>query len=153
MQNAVDSTYSLTPSSHLRRDHTTADAMGGQKRVDGETVALKKRKRDKIDDERRSSKKHRSKSRGQVEASASTDAAPEKNGGICEGSEKAMIEKEAKMDALSYAEKSKKPDQQAALWTLSKPMGGRMLNIDPIFSVDERFVPIRYRTEASTLTV
>ncbi|KAK2068193.1 hypothetical protein P8C59_002850 [Phyllachora maydis] len=116
--------------------------MGGQKRVDGETVALKKRKRDKIDDERRSSKKHRSKSRGQVEASASTDAAPEKNGGICEGSEKAMIEKEAKMDALSYAEKSKKPDQQAALWTLSKPMGGRMLNIDPIFSVDERHVII-----------
>ncbi|KAK0617998.1 WD40-repeat-containing domain protein [Bombardia bombarda] len=99
--------------------------------VNGETAALKKRKRGPKDDTPLSLKKQRSKSQ-------SNAAAPAK-------------EIESHDVELPDANTALQPTTEggrdvAGTWKVSNPMGGRMLDIDPIFSPDERHLIITYNT-------
>ena len=92
-------------------------------KVNGDAAAFKKRKRDKNGEDHKSQKKPKRLSGGQ--AHSSDPAGPLENGQL-----------ELKDDgALANVLLGK---TRAPLWKLSNPMGGRMLDIDPIFSTDER---------------
>lgn len=96
--------------------------------VNGDTASLK-RKREPKDDPKLSQKKHRRKSKLQENATGegTTDnAALQNTNGDLE-----LLDTTSR--ALTRPEKEK-----LASWKLSKPMGGRMLDIDPVFSPDER---------------
>jgi NET1-associated nuclear protein 1 (U3 small nucleolar RNA-associated protein 17) len=96
--------------------------------VNGDTASLK-RKREPKDDPKLSQKKHRRKSKLQENATgedATNDATLQKTDGDLE-----------LLDASSQA-LAEPGRERLASWKLSKPMGGRMLDIDPVFSPDER---------------
>ncbi|EAQ93465.1 hypothetical protein CHGG_01700 [Chaetomium globosum CBS 148.51] len=104
--------------------------------VNGDTASLK-RKREPKDDPKLSQKKHRRKSKLQENATGegTTDnAALQNTNGDLE-----LLDTTSR--ALTRPEKEK-----LASWKLSKPMGGRMLDIDPVFSPDERHLIITYNT-------
>ena len=98
----------------------------------GDTATLK-RKRELKDEAALAQKKHRRKSNtiseeaasGNVERKSSSSASQQADSG------------------LELADASLQPSagpvsERLAAWKLSKPMGGRMLDIDPVFSTDER---------------
>jgi NET1-associated nuclear protein 1 (U3 small nucleolar RNA-associated protein 17) len=98
--------------------------------VNGDTASLK-RKREPKDDPKLSQKKHRRKSKLQENATgeeATSDGALQNTNGDLELSNTTS-------QALAGPER-----ERLASWKLSKPMGGRMLDIDPVFSPDERLV-------------
>jgi NET1-associated nuclear protein 1 (U3 small nucleolar RNA-associated protein 17) len=115
----------------------TKPSMTAKREANGETAALKKRKRDKTEEERRTRKKHRSKSGAHDELldapenaeregpSEGLELVPVSNGSISTGLSSETALGSLRRDGLSS-------------WTVSNPMGGRMLDIDPIFSVDEQ---------------
>ncbi|KAK4147761.1 uncharacterized protein C8A04DRAFT_24312 [Dichotomopilus funicola] len=99
--------------------------MAPNRDVNGDTASLK-RKREPKDDPALSQKKHRRRSNQQQGTSQQLD------GGL------------EIPDATSA--NTGVVQQRIAPWKLSKPMGGRMLDIDPIFSPDERHLLIVYNT-------
>ncbi|KAL1842542.1 hypothetical protein VTJ49DRAFT_5018 [Mycothermus thermophilus] len=99
----------------------------------GDTASLK-RKREPKDDPALSQKKHRRKSKSKL------PNAEEGHDTINSGLQKVNGDVELS-DAPSPALLPK-----AVPWRVSKPMGGRMLDIDPIFSPDERHLIITYNT-------
>ncbi|KAK4039839.1 WD40-repeat-containing domain protein [Parachaetomium inaequale] len=104
--------------------------------TNGDTASLK-RKREPKDDPALSQKKHRRKSKLQGNATgedASNDAALQQTDDDLE-----------LLDASSQS-LSGPVRERVASWKLSKPMGGRMLDIDPVFSPDERHLIIPYNT-------
>lgn len=93
--------------------------MAPNREVNGDTASLK-RKREPKDDPTLSQKKHRRRSNQQQGTVQQPDGDLEIP------------------DATSAY--TGVIQQRIAPWKLSKPMGGRMLDIDPIFSPDERLV-------------
>ena len=47
-------------------------------------------------------------------------------------------EKRKDRDVRSSGKKSRKKDIERATWTISDPLGGQMLDVDPVFSPDEQ---------------
>jgi NET1-associated nuclear protein 1 (U3 small nucleolar RNA-associated protein 17) len=92
--------------------------------TNGDTASLK-RKREPKDDPALSQKKHRRKSKqgNATGEGASDDAALQQTDGDLE-----------LLDASSQS----LVRERGASWKLSKPMGGRMLDIDSVFSPDEQ---------------
>jgi NET1-associated nuclear protein 1 (U3 small nucleolar RNA-associated protein 17) len=94
--------------------------------MNGDTASLK-RKREPKDDPLLAQKKHRRKSRSKLEGNANSEnAASSQTGGD-----------------LELPDASSQPHAgpvrgRLATWKVSKPMGGRMRDIDPIFSPDEK---------------
>ncbi|KAL2260153.1 hypothetical protein VTK26DRAFT_5940 [Humicola hyalothermophila] len=107
----------------------------------GDTASLK-RKREPKDDSPLTQKKHRRKSKSRLQ----DDALPE---GTANGDVEDHPGNSALQRSNGDVELVDAPLQQpvkTALWKLSKPMGGRMLDIDPVFSSDERHLIITYNT-------
>ncbi|KAL2166413.1 hypothetical protein VTG60DRAFT_2795 [Thermothelomyces hinnuleus] len=105
--------------------------------VNGDTASLK-RKREPKDDPALSQKKHRRKSKLQEVNVNGEDTA---NGAPQQRPDGDVELPDASSQSLAGPVQSKSQS-----WRLSKPMGGRMLDIDPIFSPDERHLLITYNT-------
>ncbi|KAL2165307.1 hypothetical protein VTH06DRAFT_604 [Thermothelomyces fergusii] len=105
--------------------------------VNGDTASLK-RKREPKDDPALSQKKHRRKSKLQ-DVNANGEDTPK--GALQQRPDGDVELADASSQFLAGPVQNK-----SQLWRLSKPMGGRMLDIDPIFSPDERHLLITYNT-------
>ncbi|KAK0747835.1 WD40-repeat-containing domain protein [Apiosordaria backusii] len=103
--------------------------------TNGDTASLKKRKREPKDDSAQSQqKKHRRKAKQDQEAAV--------NG---EGAHQTRNTNNTSLQPTNgHSELSGVSSQSQ--WKVQSPMGGRMLNIDPIFSPDEKFLIITYNT-------
>lgn len=112
--------------------------------------AAKKRKRDKAEDreERQARKKHKSKSKSHPKPNAIQDGnvQPQKSAGNkAESLEPAAVQSpvlaqsNGTSNGLEMTKRRLSPagEQPSASWKVSKPIGGRMLDIDPVFSTDE----------------
>lgn len=92
---------------------------------------IEKRKRDKADPDASSYKKRR---QGKVEKEAVAGATPRKgnaNGAINEvTSRRGGLDSRPKDDIIR--------EKSLQNWRISEPMGGRMSDVDPIFSADEK---------------
>ncbi len=93
----------------------------GSAKVNGNAATLKKRKREKNDD-LKSQKKPKHQGLGEPE---------EVDNGLVDA--RPVPSKQG--DELVFRTRGK---IEAPQWRVSKPMGGRMLDIDPIFSLDEQ---------------
>ncbi|KAL2180241.1 WD40-repeat-containing domain protein [Thermothelomyces heterothallicus CBS 202.75] len=105
--------------------------------VNGDTASLK-RKREPKDDPALSQKKHRRKSKLQevnVNGEDATNGAPQQR-----------PDGDVELSDASSQSVAGPVQSKSQPWRLSKPMGGRMLDIDPIFSPDERHLLITYNT-------
>ncbi|KAL2140737.1 hypothetical protein VTI28DRAFT_3290 [Corynascus sepedonium] len=105
--------------------------------VNGDTASLK-RKREPKDDPALSQKKHRRKSKNQENNATGGEI---ENGAALRRMDGDTELQDASSQALAEPVHGKPPS-----WRLSKPMGGRILDIDPIFSPDERHLIITYNT-------
>jgi NET1-associated nuclear protein 1 (U3 small nucleolar RNA-associated protein 17) len=104
--------------------------------VNGDTASLK-RKREPKDDTLLSQKKHRRRSKLQEDGAAGETSNAE------DGKELSNTTLQQTDGDLELPDASSHPPvgalrERLASWKVSKPMGGRMLDIDPIFSPDER---------------
>jgi NET1-associated nuclear protein 1 (U3 small nucleolar RNA-associated protein 17) len=104
--------------------------------MNGDTASLK-RKREPKDDTPLSQKKHRRRSKLQEDSVAGETLTAEEEKEL---NDTALQQIDG---ALELPEASSQPPtgalrERIASWKVSKPMGGRMLDIDPIFSPDER---------------
>lgn len=99
------------------------------------TKGVEKRKRDKVDQEDAAQKKKRR--QGKVAADPNdTASTPSRNGDATDFVEgKADIHQEALGASVNGSAYETKVLQQ---WRISEPMGGRMSDVDPIFSDDEK---------------
>lgn len=104
--------------------------------ANGDTAALKKRKREPKDDPALSQKKHRRQSRSKLQANADADEDASASDGQ-NPSKAALQQTDADLE-LPDASTQLSVRAKSASWKVSKPMGGRMLDIDPVFSPDER---------------
>lgn len=97
----------------------------------GDTASLK-RKREQKDEALQAQKKHRRKSKlqengiSQESTGTPRKAAPRQTDG------------EMELPGASSQPTTALSRERLAAWKVSKPMGGRMLDIDPVFSADER---------------
>jgi len=102
----------------------------GSSRLDpnGETASLKKRKRQEQRDDATAQLRKKSKSKqaatGSNDSNTQSDLTPVRN-----------TNRDVELAGSSALQTTR--DAEPA-WKVSKPMGGRILDIDPIFSVDER---------------
>ena len=97
------------------------DRMGSAK-VNGDAAALKKRKREKADDRKVQKKtRHQDLEQSEELGTETTLEDGQLQAADSEGSASRSLERIG-----------------APQWRLSNPMGGRMLDIDPVFSVDEK---------------
>lgn len=93
------------------------------------TKGVEKRKRDKVDQEDMAQKKkRRSAKAAAADKNETTASTPSKNGD-------ARDSLEGGTSTLNGSVYSTKALQQ---WRISEPMGGRMSDVDPIFSDDEK---------------
>lgn len=99
----------------------------------GDTASLK-RKREPKDDLPLSQKKHRRRSKSKLQ----DDALPEEAANSNEDQSSDLAVQQINGD-VELVDASSQPPVRAAPWKLSKPMGGRMLDIDPVYSLDERY--------------
>lgn len=106
----------------------------------------KKRKREEDREERRLRKKHKSKSKSHSKANASEadDVQPHgSNGHKAESLETistqslVVAQPETDSNGLKVAKRTTTPGDKSTSWRVSNPIGGRMLDIDPVFSADE----------------
>jgi len=107
--------------------------------TNGDTAALKKRKREPKEDSvlpQQQQKKHRRKSKSKLNGEEEADI--EDQGANGDTAALQQVDGDVALpDAASQALDGPGEDAPAA-WKVQNPMGGRMLDIDPIFSVDER---------------
>ncbi|KAK5663516.1 hypothetical protein OQA88_3946 [Cercophora sp. LCS_1] len=123
--------------------------MGTHLDANGETASLKKqkRKREPKDEASPTTKRHRTKSQSQERLNGKTEGARKGNGDLTQAVNGTKQQSDVALvppDSSDVAVPTK--PGAANLWKLSSPMGGRMLNIDPIFSIDERYLILAYNT-------
>jgi len=117
--------------------------MGSHIGANGETAALKKRKREPKDEASALLKRHRSKSKSKQPANGVPEESSKANGTPTRRSNAVVKQEDGDaelVDASAPADTKLAVRQAQAPWKLSSPMGGRMLDIDPMFSSDERLV-------------
>ncbi|KAK4170285.1 NET1-associated nuclear protein 1 [Cladorrhinum sp. PSN259] len=121
--------------------------------TNGDAAALKKRKREQKDDSQllqQQQKKHRRRSKTKVNGEDVEVENHETNGDTT-----ALHQVNGDMeltDTRSQELEGPLPGVPAAAWKVQSPMGGRMLDIDPIFSLDERHLIITYNTSLQVYT-
>lgn len=101
--------------------------------ANGETASLKKRKREPKEETTASQKRQRSKPKTQPAANGTVDDA-------ADSQESTLFEQTTNGDLELTDASNGLTTRDTSAWKVSNPMGGRMLDIDPIFSLDERFV-------------
>ena len=109
--------------------------------ANGETASLKKRKREPKEETTTttaSQKRQRSKpTKTQAAANGNVDdAADSQESTLFENKDLQTTNGDLELTDASNALTTR----DTSAWKVSNPMGGRMLDIDPIFSKDERFV-------------
>ncbi|PNY29224.1 U3 small nucleolar RNA-associated protein 17 [Tolypocladium capitatum] len=112
--------------------------MAGHKGPGAKDDETKKRKRDTNESETKSkTKRHRQ--QGQGDKVNGHDKALESG---------RLIEADSLRDATNYRPREviRQSDDGEAGWRISKPMGGRMLDIDPILTTDEQHLILTYNT-------
>lgn len=92
---------------------------------------IEKRKRDKADPDASSYKKRR---QAKVEKEAVAGATPRK--GNADGAIDEVTTSQGGVESRSKGDIFRENNLQS--WRISEPMGGRMSDVDPIFSVDEK---------------
>lgn len=104
-----------------------------------------KRKREKIDQEDPSQKKRRRQKQQQDNEDGTPRASPKrKSAAPAEEEELASEDNSAFNDLFSKHKPRSQPNGESAKskalqkWRISEPMGGRMSDMDPIFSADEK---------------
>lgn len=113
--------------------------MGSRTHDKGETASLKKRKREQKDEASPSIKRHRAKSKLEHDRKANEGKANEEDS----RPDNALVQKvngDIESSAESVLTKPQATGYAAVPWKLSKPMGGRILDIDPMLSPDEKLV-------------
>ncbi|KAK3393762.1 WD40-repeat-containing domain protein [Podospora didyma] len=112
--------------------------MGSRMDANGDTASLKKRKREQKDDALLSLKRLRSKSKSNSQVNGTPDKKdPQPNDSPAKDTDGDVELPDASLEASTELVRTSETERPAA-WKVSKPMGGRMLDIDPIFSLDER---------------
>lgn len=106
--------------------------------ANGETASLKKRKREpKEETTTASQKRQRSKPQAQPAANGTADD-------TFDSQESTLFENKDQQTTNGDLELTDASNglttRDTSAWKVSNPMGGRMLDIDPVFSLDERFV-------------
>ena len=101
--------------------------------TNGDTASLK-RKRGPKDESALSQKKHRRRSTSTVQE----DAANANDDNTSKSVALRLLGGDIDLADASSALSAGPVGGQLASWKVSKPMGGRMLDIDPVFSSDER---------------
>jgi NET1-associated nuclear protein 1 (U3 small nucleolar RNA-associated protein 17) len=112
--------------------------MGAHTDANGETAALKKRKRTPKDEASPLNKRLRSKSKSTPRKSDSAASSTQVESTPSRSDDKtALVLKESSGPVKAVVSATQPP---RTTWKVSRPMGGRVLDIDPIFSPDERLV-------------
>ncbi|KAL2023664.1 hypothetical protein VTK56DRAFT_1821 [Thermocarpiscus australiensis] len=116
--------------------------------TDGDTASLK-RKREPKDDTPLSQKKHRRRLKSEFHDNTTSKPDGKKNGEHDSNNTAVQVadgDLELRDVPLQQQQPAGPVRETRAAWKLSRPMGGRMLDIDPIFSPDERHLIITYNT-------
>lgn len=107
----------------------------------GDLEAAKKRKRDKADlqEERQNRKKQKSKRKSLPEQNGEKDdEAPSRQNNVgLQTADEVEVSNNLQIVTQNTANGQVEILKSPASWIVSKPMGGRILDIDPVFSVDE----------------
>lgn len=114
--------------------------MAGPKSPRAKDDRTKKRKRDNNDTDGKP-KRHRQQSR-ESKVNGSNAPAPRN----LKPTEAESAAKSEPLTTFRPQEVIRQSDYGEAGWKISKPMGGRMLDIDPIFTADEKYLIITYNT-------
>ncbi|KAK0631788.1 WD40-repeat-containing domain protein [Immersiella caudata] len=127
--------------------------MGSHIDANGDTASLKKRKRGPKDEASPLIKRHQSKSLSKH----STNGVPEEdrkaNGTPTRRSKVIVLDTDGDVELADSGPVGELVVRKAhATWKLSNPMGGRMLDIDPMFSADERYLVLTYNTSLQVYT-
>ncbi|KAK3943697.1 WD40-repeat-containing domain protein [Diplogelasinospora grovesii] len=118
--------------------------MGHKMDANGETAALKKRKREPKDVAPLTPKRQRSKSQSKPKNGTPKDATEPKDKPTPAST--APVQPAAGDLVPTESSALLEARESSSTWKVSNPMGGRMLDIDPIFSPDERHLVITYNT-------
>lgn len=105
----------------------------------GDTASLK-RKREPPDDAPLSQKKHRRRAKSQLQNAISEEVNSGTGDRMAHHTASEHVNGDLELMDASLETAAGAIHQAKPSWKLSKPMGGRMLDIDPIFSLDERCV-------------
>ncbi|KAK4451772.1 WD40-repeat-containing domain protein [Podospora aff. communis PSN243] len=127
--------------------------MGSHLDTNGDTASLKKRKRAPKDEASPLIKRHRSKSTSKQAANGVPEDGSKVNGTPSRRSKAIVQHTDGDVELVDAAVGGELVVCKAqAPWKLSNPMGGRMLDIDPTFSVDERYLILTYNTSLQVYT-
>lgn len=132
----------FTVSSAVHLYHDSPAEMVSTMETNGDTASLK-RKREPKDDPHSLQKKHRHRSRSKPQDAATADSVANLNSNSL-----AVQPIDGNSGPLQLA-----TTDRLASWKVSKPMGGRMSDIDPIFSQDERSVNMLKNFIASNINL
>ncbi|KAK0731423.1 hypothetical protein B0H67DRAFT_597313 [Lasiosphaeris hirsuta] len=114
--------------------------------ANGETASLKKRKREPKD-EASPLKRHRSKSKPKSQANGSPETPGKETKSLVQSGDSRSYPTDCDMELPGTLTTSNRLAQASSTaWKVSDPTGGRMLDIDPIFSPDEQHLIITYNT-------
>lgn len=104
----------------------------------GEAASLKKRKREPKEETTASQKRQRSKPKTQPAAANGNvdDTTDSQESTLFENKDLQTTNGDLELRDASNTLTTR----NTSAWKVSSPMGGRMLDVDPIFSLDERFV-------------
>ncbi|KUI70680.1 U3 small nucleolar RNA-associated protein 17 [Cytospora mali] len=117
--------------------------------------AIEKRKREKTDQEDSSHKRKRRPAQGDKQEE-SPSASSKRKGKVAAADEQDGFEDELTLNLVKReAQANGDASETTALqrWKISEPMGGRMSDIDPIFSADEKFLLVAYDTSLQVYSV
>lgn len=114
--------------------------MAGSKSPRAKDDTTKKRKRDNNDTDGKP-KRHRQQSR-ESKVNGINAPTPRK----LKPTEAESAAESSPLTTFRPQEVIRQSDDGEAGWKVSKPMGGRMLDIDPIFTADEKYLILTYNT-------
>lgn len=107
----------------------------------GDSERATKRKRDKAEteEERRNRKKQKSKRKSlpEQDGQKGDDAVPGSQPADSQPADEVPNVADLQLVTKGESNGQLEPVNSSAAWNVSKPIGGRMLDIDPVFSVDE----------------
>lgn len=105
---------------------------------DSERAAKRKRDKAETEEERRNRKKQKSKRKSLPEQGGQTDDDGVPATQPVESKSDAEVSNHASLQLLLQDNTNGQLEvRSSSVWNVSKPIGGRMLNIDPVFSADE----------------
>ncbi|ROV93409.1 hypothetical protein VMCG_08378 [Cytospora schulzeri] len=118
--------------------------------------AIEKRKREKTDQEDSTPKRKRRPAHADKQDETPSALSKRKGKVAAAADEQDESEEETTITLVERLARSNGDDSEAKAlqrWKMSEPMGGRMSDIDPIFSADEKFLLVAYDTSLQVYSV